>query len=129
MFQYHHTGCLVRDMKTSVEFYTQTLGFKKVSEDFYISSQKVHVCFLENGPSSFLELVMPDEDNQTLVDMLNQKTNYYHIGYLVDDFDAALKAVENNTYRVNTFRSEAFNNKQCAFVFTQELHLIELIEK
>lgn len=129
MYQFHHTGLLVQDIDSTIEFYKKTLGFTEVSEVYNIANQKVKVCFIKNGTDSYLELVMPNPENKALYDMLKKKINYYHIGYLVNDFDLALEKIGQDTILLSTFHSEAFGGKRCSFVYTRELHLIELIEK
>ncbi len=129
MFHFHHTGLLVKDINSTIEFYKNTFGFTEVSEIFQITNQKVKVCFIKNGTDSFLELVMPEEENEAMYKMLEKKVNYYHVGYKVDDFDQALKTLEEGTILLNTFNSEAFDGKRCAFVYSREMHLIEIIEK
>lgn len=129
MFEYHHTGMLAESIEESIKYYKEVLKFTEVSEIYNISSQKVRVCFIQNGPNSYLELVEPGKDNAVLKKMLDKKITYYHIGYLVNDIDEALKEIKENAYLVNRFKSEAFNNNECAFVYTSDMHLIELINR
>ena len=129
MFQFHHTGLLVEDLNSTIEFYKKNLGFDEISETFHISSQKVKVCFIKVGPESYLALVMPDSENKSLYQMLEKKINYYHIGYAVDDFDLALEKLSEDCILLSTFHSEAFGGKRCAFVYNRSMELIELIEK
>ena len=106
------------------------MGFNKCSETFIISNQKVKVCFIEMSPDTFIELVEPFEDNASLMKLLNKKVSFYHLGYLTDDFENTIAALQNDgLYHINTFISEAFSNKLCAFFYTAEMQLIEIIQR
>lgn len=128
--QLHHIGCLTSDLEASLRTYTGVLGFKKKSEIIRIEAQQVEVCFLETAPGVFLELVKPLGDNSFFKGILKTKNPYYHTGYLVKGFSSTIDALQNaGFYLVNRFRSEAFENKECAFFYTVEMHLIEIIEQ
>ena len=127
---FHHIGCLTDNMEESLDGYRQGLGFTNISEIYSIAHQQVKVCFIETGPGAFLELVEPTGDNVVLRKILKSKNPYYHIGYLVDDIDRSISRMQDEgCYLVNKFQSEAFQDKWCAFLYTREMHLIELIER
>jgi len=124
----HHVGCLTLDINKSIENYAK-MGFGNVSEIYSISEQKVRVCFVETGDKVYVELIEFSEDNPTLMAIYKNKNRYYHVGYLVDDFKQAVEElVSQGYYLVNEFSSEAFQGKSCAFLYSPELQLIELIE-
>ena len=125
----HHTGCLTENMDESLNTYVNILGFKKTSDVITIADQQVKVCFVETAPGVFLELVEPLGENIALRKIIKSKNPYYHTGYLVGDLSGAIGILqEAGFYLVNRFQSEAFGNKECAFLYTREMHLIELIE-
>jgi len=126
---FHHTGCVTESIETSKLFYA-TMGFMHCSETLTITSQKVKVCFIELSPNIFLELVEPFEDNDTMNKYLKNKAAFYHLGFLTGKFEEALQQLQQDGfYLVNRFNSEAFNNKLCAFLYSPEMHLIEIIEQ
>jgi hypothetical protein len=62
--------------------------------------------------------------------MLKKNPGFYHIGIHTNDIDGEIARLEGKGYRVlNKFRSGAFGNRYCAFLYNNELHLIELIEE
>ena len=127
---FHHIGCLTDNMEECLMVYSQGLGFTNISKIYSIADQKVKVCFIETGPGTFLELVEPLGDNAMLRKILKSKNPYYHIGYQVDDINRSISRMQDEgCYLVNKFRSEAFQHKWCAFLYTREMHLIELIER
>jgi catechol 2,3-dioxygenase-like lactoylglutathione lyase family enzyme len=128
--QLHHVGCLTANIEESLDIYVNILGLKKTSDIVTISDQQVRVCFVETAPGVFLELVEPNGENFTLRKLIKSKNAYYHTGYLVKDISTVIGQLQEvGFYLVNRFISEAFDNRECAFLYTREMHLIELIEK
>ena len=61
---------------------------------------------------------------------LRKGINYYHAGYLAEDFDAAKAELESQGCRpMGVFHSEAFAGRRCEFFLNQAFHLMEIIEK
>ena len=126
---FHHTGCLTRNIEESKNVYA-SMGFNHFSDTYTVSDQKVKVCFIEMSPDVFLELVEPTEGNVPLDKLLKNKVTFYHLGYLTDKFEDTVKGMQNDGfYLLNSFRSEAFSNRYCAFFYTPEMQLIEIIER
>ena len=126
---FHHIGCLTGDLESSLETYINTLGFKKASETFLVSDQQVKVCFIETAPATYLELVEPQGENAALRKILKSRNPYYHTGFLAKGISDVIRQLESEGfYLVNRFFSEAFDNRECAFLYSPEMHLIELIE-
>jgi len=124
----HHIGCLTENMAHSISHY-QTMGFTNISSVYLIASQKVNVCFVEIKNGFYLELVEFLPDNTSLKRMFKNSNPYYHIGYLVQDISATIQLLQAQDFRlISQFNSEAFNGKFCAFLYSPEMHLVELIE-
>ncbi len=127
---FHHTGILVRNIERSRKYYGSLFSPEFISEVFSIESQKVFVCFVKTSNDVYLELIQPHSDNLDFGNFYKRGINYYHVGFLTDEFDIAMKELEKVNFRtLNVFKSEAFNNNRCAFLLTQEMQLFELIEK
>jgi methylmalonyl-CoA/ethylmalonyl-CoA epimerase len=127
---FHHIGCLTNNMENSIAMYREAMGFNNVSDVYFIKDQNVRVCFIETGPAVFLELVEPSGGNAALNKILKSNNPYYHIGYMVSNINEKIAQLQfANFHLVNIFNSEAFNNKLCAFLYSDSLHLIELIER
>jgi catechol 2,3-dioxygenase-like lactoylglutathione lyase family enzyme len=126
---FHHIGCLTMNIEESIKLYCQTLGFKVPIKIYTIIDQQVKVCFIEIGIGSNIEFVEPIGENKTLKKIAKSKNPYYHIGYKVMDISKTINQLTAaGFYLVNRFYSEAFENKECAFLYTSEMQLIELIE-
>lgn len=123
----HHVGCLVPAIEPAVESYS-LLGFECASV-FTITSQKVRVCFLENGTGTVVELVEPAADNRFLGRLLEKGTSFYHLGFLCSDLDSTLRTMVGEGGNILTrFASEAFDGRQCVFVINPLGQMIELIQ-
>lgn len=125
----HHVGCLTENIEETLHTYTTVLGFKSVSGIITVQAQQVKVCFIETAPGVYLELVEPGGDNAALRKIIKSKNPYYHTGYLVTDISETVEQLQGQGfYLVNRFVSEAFENRECAFLYSPDMHLVELIE-
>lgn len=126
---FHHVGCLTSDLDNTLALYINQLNFTKVSEPVEVSSQQVKVCFIQTAGGQLIELIQPTGNNKALNKILGSGNPYYHIGYTTKNIDETIRhLVESGFYMVNSFLSEAFENRKCAFLYTSEMQLIELIE-
>ena len=129
MLKFHHTGCLVKNIDEAIDSYRGLFQPEFIGEKIYISSQEVFVCFIGIGHEIFIELVQPASETSIVRNMIKKGITYYHKGFLVEDIEAEIKILEEKNYKwLQTFHSEAFNNKRCAFLMSPVMHLIELIE-
>ncbi|HSZ71445.1 MAG TPA: VOC family protein [Cytophagaceae bacterium] len=129
-WELHHTGCLVESIKESIDLYRTIFGEDKVSSVVDVSSQGVKVCFVETAPNVFLELIEPSSEDSVVARLLKKNVRYYHVAYLTENFDQDIVSLtEQYSKHLNTFYSEAFQGKRCAFLYLPDGSLIELIEK
>jgi catechol 2,3-dioxygenase-like lactoylglutathione lyase family enzyme len=130
MLKFHHVGCLVENIEESIETYQKLFDTKNISEKIFISSQGVYVCFVEMANNEFVELVQPVDDDSVVAKLRRKGFNYYHMGYMVGDIVKTIATLEGMNFKfVNLFHSEAFGGKRCSFLYTPDMHLIELIEE
>ena len=125
---FHHVGCVVADIKTTIATYRPFA--LHVGEVVSIASQGVNVCFVEIAPGQHVELVEPNTETSIVSGLLRRRTSYYHLGFKVVQFDQAVDTLTESGYRhLDTFYSEAFEMRRCAFLASPVGHLIELIEQ
>ena len=128
--RFHHVGVIVSSIKKSLDHYKLMFSENKISKEFHIASQGVKVCFIETGNNVFLELIEPVDEGGSVAHLIEKKIKYYHAGYVVSNMDQTIDYLCSKDFKhLETFSSEAFDGKRCAFLYTPELHLIELIEK
>lgn len=125
----HHVGCLTKDIGKSIGVYRE-MGFQNISDIYSISSQSVNVCFIEIRKGFYLELVEFSQGNSSLERIFQNGTPYYHVGYTVENMDSTICLFQKRGFWIlNKFHSEAFNGRLCVFLYSPEMHLIELIQK
>jgi len=128
----HHIGCLVADIEAGIEQYKLLHESVSVSQIYEITSQEVRVCFvhISDENETCIELVQPMNEASFLHKLMTKKgVNFYHLGFFVADIDRKVTELEAGGYRmVNSFASEAFDGRKCVFLYSPDLHLIELIE-
>ncbi len=128
--EFHHVGLVVESIETSISHYSALFGTENISNVYKIDSQKVNVCFVKVGPTSFIELVEPLGEDSQVYKLLKKRVSYYHVAYKVDQIIDAVTQLELLDYKaMDYFCSEAFDGKRCIFLFSPEAHLIELIER
>lgn len=125
---FHHVGCLVANIDEAIGSYKVLHPGGEVSPVYTIAEQQVKVCFY-NICGTRIEFVEPADPTSRLYKMLQKGGNFYHVGLTITNIRDEIERLENNGYRkINLFRSEAFNNRYCSFLFNEQMHLIELIE-
>ena len=126
---FHHTGVLVSDINEAIKNYTTLLGENAVSEIQDIDNQNILVCFVALTPNVYIELIQPKTGNTNFDKFFKKGINFYHIGFLCQNFDAVCGLLQDIDFKlINTFTSSAFGNKRCSFFMSNELHIIEIIE-
>ena len=127
---FHHVGVIVGNIESSLQHFTILFGKERISKIYHVSSQKVNVCFIKTGEGSHIELVEPLGNDSGVARLLKKRVSYYHMAYKVKDIQDSIKRLETLNYKsLNLFNSEAFDGKLCAFLFSPEGLLMELIEK
>jgi len=130
--QLHHIGYIVDDIGKGIVAYQPLIheSLRKKPKIYDIQDQKVKVCFLDLGNGTFLELVEPSADNKPLLKLKKKGVGFYHLGFLVDNIQEKIDELETQEYRkINSFSSEAFEGRLCAFLLSPDFQLIELIER
>ena len=125
----HHIGCLVDSISSTFKSYQFLYPKAQLSTVYNIDSQKVKVAFLDVGSNVFIELVEVADDNSSLNKMKKKGVSFYHLAFVDSNFDERLDFLQNQNFRlISIFNSEAFENKRCAFLYSPEMQLIEIIE-
>lgn len=92
-----HVGIAVRDLEQAVAFYERTFGLTVVAREVH-EDQGVREAMLEvaTGPAggSYVQLLEPLRPNSPVGTFLARRgEGVHHIGYGVEDIDAALAAI------------------------------------
>ena len=88
-----HVAIVVKDLETTLRFYTETLGFKELYREV-IYDQGVEAVGLEAG-ESHVELLLPlDEDSAIARYRGDADTKLHHTAYRVADIGTALERLK-----------------------------------
>lgn len=87
-----HIGIIVRDIDTSLAYYTDQLGFRLISDELTTASGGARLVYLDAG-NIILQLVSPLATGP-ITDYLNTRgEGLHHICLTVDDIDDTLAAL------------------------------------
>ena len=130
MLKFHHIGTLTESIDESLETYLKVFESGKTPEKIFISSQGVNVCFVDMEGGGLIELVEPVDEDSIVARLKKKGFTYYHIGYMVADIEKTIDELQELNFKfLNSFHSEAFAGRKCAFLYSPDMHLIELIEE
>lgn len=85
-----HLGIAVPSLEAAIAAY-EALGFR-VEARHDVPTERVRTAFLPVG-ESHLELLEPTDDSSTVARFLEKRSGLHHVCVLVDDLDAALRAM------------------------------------
>lgn len=125
----HHFGCLTENTENSIVNFRNLYGNFELSKKILIQSQNVYVQFLKVSSSFLVELVEPIGIQNPLNRLLKKQNFFYHTGFTTINIEETILKMEVKGYKlINKFSSEAFNNNLCAFLYSPDMHLVELIQ-
>ena len=128
--QIHHIGYLVTNIKASMEVFIN-IGYKIKKEIVYDSDREVDICFLEND-GILVELVSPRKSSTKFNSLKKRVGNApYHICYIANDFFSDIGKLERNGYSIiiPPAKADAIEGRKVAFLYHQEIGLIEVLER
>jgi hypothetical protein len=125
----HHIGCLTTNIEAAIKSYSVNFGIVNIKGPIHVLSQQCEVCFLQLNCGINFELIQPNDTESALGKLVKKGTTYYHLAYLTDNIEESINSfIGNKGVLIDKFESEAFENRKCAFLYTDLFHLIELIQ-
>jgi hypothetical protein len=129
MLEFHHIGVIVNSIEKAVDDYKIMFPSSEISKVYFISSQKVNVCFVKVSEFIRYELVESLSPDSAVNNLKGKGFKYYHVGYMVGNIENEIANLETHRFKLlNKFNSEAFENRTCAFLISPDMQLIELIQ-
>ena len=127
-FRFHHLGVACRDLDREFDSW-ERLGYRAEGGAFHDPIQKVHGRFIV-GPGPRLELLAPAGPGSPVDGVLDRGGKIYHQGFEAFGFDAALADLQTSGARLVAppAPAVAFDGRRIAFLMTNTLNLIEIIE-
>ncbi len=129
----HHVGIVTEDIESGIQRYKAMFGFVPVTEVVDDLVQKVSVVLL-SGPEADsvpIELIAPLADDSPVSKILKGNARLYHLCFLVEDIEEALKNFRSHGAIIisGPVPAELFEGKRIAFVYTPDKYIVELLEK
>lgn len=129
----HHVGIVVDDIESGIQRYKALFGFVPVTEVADDPIQKVSVVLLSNPEADGvpIELIAPLTDDSPVSNILKGNVRLYHLCFLVENIEEALKNFRSNGAIIisGPVPAELFEGKRIAFVYTPDKYVVELLEK
>jgi len=129
----HHVGIVVDDIESGIQRYKAMFAFVPVTDVVTDPVQKVSVVLLSSpeADSVPVELIAPLTDDSPVSKILKGNMRLYHLCFLVDDIEEALKNLRSNGALVITspVPAELFKGKRIAFAYSPDKYVVELLEK
>jgi methylmalonyl-CoA/ethylmalonyl-CoA epimerase len=129
----HHVGIVVDDIESGIQRYKALFGFVPITEVADDPIQKVSVVLLSNPEADGvpIELIAPLTCDSPVSNILKGNVRLYHLCFLVENIEEALKNFRGNGAIVisGPVPAELFDGKKIAFVYTPDKYVVELLEK
>lgn len=129
--KFHHTGMAVYSIEKTAAFYTdKNLGYTR-SQTVYDPVQNVNICWLTKEGEPTIELLEPVDEKSPVVKTLDKNgVSPYHICYVVDDIEAAVKELRLQKFVAlgRPVEAVAFRGSKVCFLYSKAAGLIELVE-
>ncbi|MCQ2552712.1 MAG: VOC family protein [Clostridia bacterium] len=125
----HHIAYLVKNLNKSEEEF-KGLGFEIIKPAKFDKYRNVNISFIKNG-EYVVELVEPASEESKLYSLLKRfKNSPYHICYLVDDLEKAIKEKEAEGFSLFEAPQIApcIDGGTVAFLMGANSGMIELLE-
>jgi methylmalonyl-CoA/ethylmalonyl-CoA epimerase len=128
-FEFHHLGYATHSVQKELVQFT-AIGYIQEGPSFADPMQGVSGCFI-TGAGPRIELLESLPDAQILTPWLEAGIHFYHMAYLVDSMEEAMRWVVKQRARVTTppLPSVAFSGSKIMFAMLRNRSLIELIER
>lgn len=127
--KFHHIGVAVKDISATAAVYV-TGGYKQ-SDTIFDPIQNVNICWLTKENMPVVELLEPVDETSPVNKILEKNgVTPYHICYIVDEIELAMKELRKMKYIVVSKPAEAVAIHGCkvCFLFNKNVGLIELVE-
>lgn len=129
----HHVGIVTSDIKSGIQHHKNLFNFHPITEIVKDPIQKVAVVLLSSpeAGSMPIELIAPLTDNSPISNILKGKTSLYHLCFLVENIEEALRNARKHGAIIisRPAPAELYEGKRIAFIYTPDKYVVELLEK
>jgi methylmalonyl-CoA/ethylmalonyl-CoA epimerase len=126
----HHYGLATKNIERTVGVF-RSLGYQ-VSEPVFDPLQKVNIVFVKHDAETPIELVCDSEPSGPTTGLFSKiGSSLYHICYQVDNIEKMIQALRQQGFllRHKPVPATAFKGKRIAWLYNQDIGMIELLEQ
>lgn len=126
----HHVGYLVADIDKALSDFIK-LGYKLEGEQYADESRKIKIQFI-NNENYLIELISPLNDSSPVNNILKKiGSSPYHLCYQTAKIVEQIAEFRKQGYIViaDALEAPAINNKKVAFLYKNNIGIIELVEE
>jgi methylmalonyl-CoA/ethylmalonyl-CoA epimerase len=133
-FKIDHIGYVVKNLKSSQNYFLKIFKLKKISKTIYEKAHGVKIVFLDMGRLSMpaLELIQPMSPKSKVYNhLLTKGEGFHHFAYEVLDIQKSINYMKKKgCYQVgNIVPGAGHNHTDTVWLFTPRKELVELILK
>jgi methylmalonyl-CoA/ethylmalonyl-CoA epimerase len=131
--KFHHVGIVTENIESAIRHHKDLFNLIPITEIVDDPIQKVSVVML-TAPGSekgFIELISPLSDDSPVSRMLKGKTRLYHLCFLVENIEKALRDFRSHGAIIisGPVPAKLYDGRRIAFVYTPDKYVVELLEK
>ena len=129
----HHIGYLVQNVEAASKQFAM-LGFTELSKVIYDPYRGTDILFMENDGGYRIELIAPKHEKSEMWKQLKKRGAMpYHICYIAEDIEKEIAGILENGHGEYKLLSQpekapAINEKRVAFLYGEDIGLMELVE-
>jgi len=91
---------------------------------------KVSAVLLSDPRGVFVEIIAPLTDDSPISNILKRGISLYHVCYLVEDLDEALKKIRRKAVIISKpAPAKLYGGRRIAFVYTPDNYVVEFLEE
>jgi methylmalonyl-CoA/ethylmalonyl-CoA epimerase len=126
-FVFHHLGVACESIADETETWT-SLGYSPEGPPFVDQAQGIRGLFMV-GSGPRIELLEATNGSSTLAPWIKRRVKFYHMGYLVRSFDAALETLlAGGATIARSPMMSVYFEARIAFLMMPNMALIEIVD-
>jgi methylmalonyl-CoA/ethylmalonyl-CoA epimerase len=127
----NHLGIAVKNIEASCDHYSESLGWKKITNKIFDPIQGVNVLFMVDQHNIKYELIEPRSPDSPVNKLLEKRSSLYHFCYEVEDINLKIQQLSRHGFLLISGPVEAiaFNGNLIAFLINRDNLIIELLER
>jgi len=126
----HHIGIASNNIQEAIKRHKTLFGLRQVTSIVEDPIHKVSAVLLSDPRGVFVEIIAPLTDDSPISNILKRGISLYHVCYLVEDLDEALKKIRRKAVIISKpAPAKLYGGRRIAFVYTPDNYVVEFLEE